>query len=436
MAPDRKSTQRERLIDALIATAGRDGYANTNIARMHKAAGVSRRTYYEYFTDRDACFLAALEQVSDQVADAVKAGVEGVTAELAVEGAVWALLDYADERSGAARLLFDDGLRGPAAALEIREDSLARAGAIIDAAHNHAADGTAVPRIPAVTLLGGIYRLLAPRLRAGRPNQLSLLTDLMAWADSYRQARPNETIRIGHSTPPPPVELAHAPPSLAAAGPPAKSDSDATTRTRILQAIAALAAHDGYSTLTIERITETAAVNPRTFDKHFITKQQAYAALQQHYSGQLIGLVASANTGSSPWPRRIWNATRDAAQYLEENPKLAWSLLVGGYAAGDEAISQIESGALALTLHLEEGYRHVPERAAGKDGGNGPPRLALEAIARSAGEACHRAVREGGENAFRRSVPEVAWIALAPFLGADAAEDLIDDWLAQAHPPA
>lgn len=55
MAPDRKSTQRQRLIDGLIATAGRDGYANTNIARIHKAAGVSRRTYYEYFPDRDAC---------------------------------------------------------------------------------------------------------------------------------------------------------------------------------------------------------------------------------------------------------------------------------------------------------------------------------------------------------------------------------------------
>lgn len=342
-----------------------------------------------------------------------------------------AVLDHAEHRPEEARILYDDGVRGPAAALDMRDASLARAGAIIDSAHDAVAAGTPVPRIPSATLVGGLYRLLAPRLRAGRGNHEALLVDLLGWANSYRSGKPNLAIRRKGSLSLPGVALAHAPPTLGAASQPARGESEAITRARILQALAARARRDGYVNLTIAAITEAAAIDSRTFHKHFATKEHAYAALQQHYGRQLIGVVASANTGEAPWPQRIWSATRDAAQYLEENATLAWSVLVGGYAAGDEAIREIEHGAIALTLHLEEGYRYppAPVPAAERGGaGEGPPRLALEAIARAMQEVGYRAVREGGDDAFRLSVPEVAWIALAPFVGADRAEELVEAW--------
>src|ERR1700679_1120423 len=54
----RKGTQRERLLDGMLLAAVRRGYAGANVAQVIAQAGVSRPTFYEYFADRDDCFLA------------------------------------------------------------------------------------------------------------------------------------------------------------------------------------------------------------------------------------------------------------------------------------------------------------------------------------------------------------------------------------------
>lgn len=43
---------------------GRNGYAETSVADVLTRAGVSRKTFYEHFTDKLDCFLAAYEELS------------------------------------------------------------------------------------------------------------------------------------------------------------------------------------------------------------------------------------------------------------------------------------------------------------------------------------------------------------------------------------
>jgi AcrR family transcriptional regulator len=48
--------QRERLIAGTIAAVAEHGYRETSVTQIAAAAGVSRRTFYGYFTTKEECF--------------------------------------------------------------------------------------------------------------------------------------------------------------------------------------------------------------------------------------------------------------------------------------------------------------------------------------------------------------------------------------------
>jgi AcrR family transcriptional regulator len=59
--------QRDRLMRAMARTVAEFGYQDTTVRRLLGRAGLSRRTYYELFEDKEDCFLAAYDEVIDHV---------------------------------------------------------------------------------------------------------------------------------------------------------------------------------------------------------------------------------------------------------------------------------------------------------------------------------------------------------------------------------
>jgi AcrR family transcriptional regulator len=55
------ASQRGRLIDAMATVVAAKGYAPATVADVIAQAGVSRRTFYEHFRDKEACFLAVYD---------------------------------------------------------------------------------------------------------------------------------------------------------------------------------------------------------------------------------------------------------------------------------------------------------------------------------------------------------------------------------------
>jgi len=55
------ASQRERMLRAMASAVAERGYARTTVAEVIRRAGVSRATFYEQFSDKDECFLAAHE---------------------------------------------------------------------------------------------------------------------------------------------------------------------------------------------------------------------------------------------------------------------------------------------------------------------------------------------------------------------------------------
>lgn len=70
------ASQRERLLEAIIGLVAADGYAATSVADVISRAGVSRKTFYEHFADKQACFLAAFDEAVGDIAVAVITAVE------------------------------------------------------------------------------------------------------------------------------------------------------------------------------------------------------------------------------------------------------------------------------------------------------------------------------------------------------------------------
>jgi AcrR family transcriptional regulator len=50
------------MLRAIADAVAEKGFARVTVADVISRAGVSRETFYEHFSDKDACFLAALEE--------------------------------------------------------------------------------------------------------------------------------------------------------------------------------------------------------------------------------------------------------------------------------------------------------------------------------------------------------------------------------------
>ena len=57
--------QRSRLISSMITTVAEIGFGKTTIAKVTKPAKISRRTFYEFFANKEECYEAAYEASFD-----------------------------------------------------------------------------------------------------------------------------------------------------------------------------------------------------------------------------------------------------------------------------------------------------------------------------------------------------------------------------------
>jgi AcrR family transcriptional regulator len=119
------ASQRTRLLEATGRTVADKGYAAATIEDIVRGAGVSKKTFYEHFSDKLDCFLAAYEAASDELFEHVRAAQDA-----AENGGAWlartragihAYLRWLAAEPALARVfLIEIGAAGPQA-LERRE---------------------------------------------------------------------------------------------------------------------------------------------------------------------------------------------------------------------------------------------------------------------------------------------------------------------------
>jgi AcrR family transcriptional regulator len=76
---------RERLTAGTIAAIAEHGFRDAGVTQIAAAAGVSRRTFYEYFADKEACYLDAYRLFEEhllQIVSEAGKGLRGWTAKV------------------------------------------------------------------------------------------------------------------------------------------------------------------------------------------------------------------------------------------------------------------------------------------------------------------------------------------------------------------
>jgi AcrR family transcriptional regulator len=71
------ASQRGRLLDAMAQAVAEHGYPSTTVAQVVERAGVSRKTFYEHFTDKEECFIALYDTGIAYVLSHIQEALEG-----------------------------------------------------------------------------------------------------------------------------------------------------------------------------------------------------------------------------------------------------------------------------------------------------------------------------------------------------------------------
>jgi len=178
-----RAIQRERLIVAMLSASAELGYLETNVQDVIDRAGVSRPTFYEHFSNKEDCFLAAFDSSVQRLRKKLEAAV-------GKGGDVWrdrvrygleALLRFATREPNTARTLVVEARAASEVAVKRRVELLDDFARCLDDQARELLP-EAAPQTPVTIsgIVGGVESLLYSRLCRQEYDQLeSLLPSLM-----------------------------------------------------------------------------------------------------------------------------------------------------------------------------------------------------------------------------------------------------------------
>jgi len=174
--PLARTTQRDRLLDGMAQTVARRGYAATPVAEVLKVAGVSRRTFYEQFADKEDCFLAAYDAIVALCTQRLVAAYHGARDwEDGIACAYDALLATLAQEPDFAHLGIVGALAAGPRALARREATLRRLARFVDHTSERAGSAVPPPALVGQAIVGGIHELVYSQIVRGETARLPQL---------------------------------------------------------------------------------------------------------------------------------------------------------------------------------------------------------------------------------------------------------------------
>ncbi len=159
--------QRRRLLLAIGELVAMNGLEAATVGRVCEQAGVSRRTFYELFADREACLLGAFDAAVQRFAQSARSAYEApVRWRDRVRAALTALLEQLDAQPDLARLCVVEAPRAGMLVLERHKRVLATLAETIDDGRSEARAGNEPPPLTAQGVVGGALSVIHARLLA------------------------------------------------------------------------------------------------------------------------------------------------------------------------------------------------------------------------------------------------------------------------------
>ena len=360
--------QRLRVHGAMIEAAAQYGYQATTVRHVIELAGVSRRSFYEQFANKEACFLATFDLIAggavQRMTRAYAAAAGGLEERMRA-----ALNEFAEvacaNRKAAALVLLEAHAAGPAAERRLR--------------HAMAGSGELAEEMLRWTLAfqGAGAEGLAERLAAR----------------VARRPRDAPGARTGRQ------------------GPRAQGGD---ARERLLANVLRLAVFDDYGRLTEAQIADEAGVPLEVFVELFAGKGDCFLAALDALGEQLRAIAADPGLRGSDWPWAVRRALAELMRFLAEHPLYAQTIARAAFLAGPEAVARNLGLARDLAALLIAG---AP--------GAAPSRLTVEGLAGAIWHTIRCQVAVERIQLLPALSDYLAYVALAPCIGAEASAQVV-----------
>jgi len=168
--------QRARMLGAMVDLTRERGAERVTVAHVVGRAGVSRRTFYELFEDREACLLEALDEALRRIEEAVLPAYRrerGWSARIGA--ALTAMLESFDADPATAALCVVDSLAAGPEALERRAGVVDALVGAVDRGRREPGAPSGLNRVIAEGVVGAVLGVLYTRLRESSPKPLLAL---------------------------------------------------------------------------------------------------------------------------------------------------------------------------------------------------------------------------------------------------------------------
>jgi AcrR family transcriptional regulator len=181
---------------------------------------------------------------------------------------------------------------------------------------------------------------------------------------------------------------------------------------RILQGMLEAVGTRGYERATVQDAISAAGVYRQAFYDSFQDKEDCYLQALDAGSAWIELAVREAAAGETTWRGQLRGALTGLLQFLDRRPAMGRALLVEVHAAGPLAVEKrteaMERASMAMDMAREESD-------------DGAPAISAEAVVAGILAVLHSRLSARQSEGFNRLLPELMYLAVLPYFGADVA---------------
>jgi AcrR family transcriptional regulator len=387
---------------AMIEAVAANGYGRTSVKQVVTLAGVSRRAFYEQFANKQECFLSTLDLIAAHVLARIAESYRASEGPLQ-ERLGTALRSFAEtvraNPKGSRVMLVDAPSAGPAGWARLTK-TLTTFESRLAASFAHAPDAAPLPGPVARAIVGGLRRATFVLLVEDRTEEMPAMAEhMLSWVMAFKTELPSP--------------LAGRPRSVPMDVRPRGEDR----RARVLRSALELAALEGYANVTPMRIADEAGVSIDTFFELFDDREACILAAVEQLGEEVRKAVSDPGlTSAVEWPQAVRRALEALMRYFASHPANAQTIATGVFAMGQRAVDMGAELAREVATRLTAGAPAQPLTA-----------LAREGIEGAIWHTIYCQASRGGTSALPELSDYLAYIVLAPYLGAEDAAGIVTE---------
>ena len=187
-------------------------------------------------------------------------------------------------------------------------------------------------------------------------------------------------------------------------------------RERILDAFVAVTAQEGYSSLTISKITDAAGVTKKAFYVYFTDIEDCFLAAYEYGTGKVMVLMTEAYDAAPTWVEGIRAGLRVLLKVLAAERPFARTAIVEVYAAGPRLRAARNAFLAGFRAFFTDPEYALPDT----------PKTVIDAIVGGIHDTLYLTIEEDRTEELPDLLPSLTYFALLPLLGRDEALEQLE----------